>query len=139
MSYSKRDRSPVGEDEDHNGKRVCHGQIEEKNTTLLSELSEVLNTIKSTPSSGEISAEVMETFKILLLEIEHLSADETNIEAKKMKYESDLCLESWFDDLLARCEAEGELDLDDLDLELSESEEEVEDAEDAEDAYVQIC
>jgi hypothetical protein len=56
----------------------------------------------------------METFKILMLEIDKLSADESNAEARRMKQESELCLESWFDDLLARCEAEGELNLEDI-------------------------
>ncbi|KAG2231251.1 hypothetical protein BDF21DRAFT_407171 [Thamnidium elegans] len=107
---NKRSRSSICEQEDSTSKRVCV----EDNSSLLSELSQVLNTIKSTPSSGEISAEVMETFKILLLEIDQLSADESNIEAKQMKQESELCLESWFDDLLARCEADGELNLEDL-------------------------
>lgn len=107
---NKRNRSSICEQEDSTPKRVCV----EDNNSLLSELSQVLNTIKSTPSSGEISAEVMETFKILLLEIDQLSADDSNIEAKQMKQESELCLESWFDDLLARCEADGELNLEDL-------------------------
>ncbi|KAI9246826.1 hypothetical protein EDC94DRAFT_498048, partial [Helicostylum pulchrum] len=107
---NKRSRSSNCEQEDSTPKRVCV----EDNSSLLSELSQVLNTIKSTPSSGEISAEVMETFKILLLEIDQLSADESNIEAKQMKQESELCLETWFDDLLARCEADGELNLEDL-------------------------
>ncbi|KAI9361043.1 hypothetical protein BD770DRAFT_384020 [Pilaira anomala] len=107
---SKRTRSSTTEQEDTSSKRVCTSG----NNSLLSELSQVLNTIKSTPSSGEISAEVMETFKILLLEIDQLSADDSNMEAKQMKQESELCLESWFDDLLARCEADGELNLEDL-------------------------
>lgn len=120
---SKRSRSPSssreGSDTEVTNKRVCveaedSSSSNNNNTSLLSELSQVLNTIKSTPSSGEISAEVMETFKILLLEIDHLSADESNVEARRMKKESELCLESWFDELLARCEADGELNLEDL-------------------------
>lgn len=114
---NKRSRSPITEQlslEDLSNKRVCVESDNNNSSSLLSELSRVLNTIKSTPSSGEISAEVMETFKILLLEIEHLSTDESNIEARQMKQESELCLESWFDDLLARCEADGELNLEDL-------------------------
>ena len=110
---NKRSRSASEERETSAEKRVC---FQEKNNSsdLLSELSQVLNTIKSTPSSGEISAEVMENFKILLLEIDHLSADESNVEAKQIKKESELCLETWFDDLLARCEADGELNFEDL-------------------------
>ncbi|KAI8977392.1 hypothetical protein BDF20DRAFT_913720 [Mycotypha africana] len=96
-----------------------HDNSHTNNESLLNELSEVLNTIKSTPSSGEISAEVMETFKILLLEIDQLSSDDA--EARRMKQESEDCLESWFDDLLARCEAEGELNLEDLDAFIIES------------------
>lgn len=108
---NKRSRSSSTEPTDSSPKRACD---HDNSTGLLSELSQVLNTIKSTPSSGEISAEVMETFKILLLEIDQLSADESNVEAKQMKQESELCLENWFDDLLARCEADGELNLEDL-------------------------
>jgi hypothetical protein len=123
---NKRSRSPCLEQlitEDSTNKRACVETDNNNNASLLSELSRVLNTIKSTPSSGEISAEVMETFKILLLEIDHLSADESNVEAKQMKQESELCLESWFDDLLARCEADGELNLEDLES-LCDSDEE---------------
>ncbi|OBZ88564.1 hypothetical protein A0J61_03381 [Choanephora cucurbitarum] len=101
---NKRSRSPSVERDQDLTKRARHDE------SLLSELSQVLNTIKSTPSSGEISAEVMETFKILLLEIDRLSAD--SAEARRVKQESELCLESWFDDLLAQCEADGELDFD---------------------------
>ncbi|KAG2208235.1 hypothetical protein INT47_006090 [Mucor saturninus] len=108
---NKRSRNSSPEPTESAQKRVCD---QTNSTGLLSELSQVLNTIKSTPSSGEISAEVMETFKILLLEIDHLSADESNVEAKQMKQESEACLENWFDDLLARCEADGELNLQDL-------------------------
>ncbi|KAI8086909.1 uncharacterized protein B0P05DRAFT_532907 [Gilbertella persicaria] len=108
MSNHKRSRSPSIESDTLKRVRVDNNN----NESLLAELSQVLNTIKSTPSSGEISAEVMETFKILLLEIDHLSAD--NAEARRVKQESELCLESWFDDLLAQCEADGELNLEDF-------------------------
>jgi hypothetical protein len=114
---NKRSRSPSTEQLDQTEsvqKRVCVDKEDDSSASLLSELSQVLNTIKSTPSSGEIPAEVMETFKILLLEIDQLSADESNAEAKQLMLESELCLESWFDDLLARCEADGELNLEDL-------------------------
>ncbi|CAO3645351.1 unnamed protein product [Cunninghamella blakesleeana] len=62
----------------------------------------------------------METFKILLLQIEELSLDQSNTEAKLVKDESERCLESWLEDLLAQCEADGELF---SDLELSENDE----------------
>ncbi|CAO3623209.1 unnamed protein product [Cunninghamella echinulata] len=62
----------------------------------------------------------METFKVLLLQIEKLSSDESNTEAKLVKDESERCLESWLEDLLAQCEAEGEFF---SDLELSENDE----------------
>lgn len=142
MSNNKRARSSSFSSEDQLPKRSCVENT--NNTNLLSELSEVLNTIKSTPSSGEISAEVMETFKILMLEIDKLSADESNAEARRMKQESELCLESWFDDLLARCEAEGELNLEDIES-LCQSDDEgdfafalvKQDAEDAEEEEVE--
>ncbi|KAI8373754.1 hypothetical protein BD560DRAFT_394264 [Blakeslea trispora] len=100
MSHHKRSRSPSVEKDQDQTKRARQDE------SLLSELSHVLNTIKSTPSSGEISAEVMETFKILLLEIDRLS---DSAESRRVKQESELCLESWFDELLAQCEADGEL------------------------------
>ncbi|KAI8149534.1 hypothetical protein BJV82DRAFT_662829 [Fennellomyces sp. T-0311] len=99
------------------------------NDNLLTELTQVLAEIKSTPSSGEISAELLETFKLLMLQIERLSADETNQEAVQMKHESDRCLESWFDDLLAQCEADGELDLDTLEDQLGEEDDDEDDME----------
>ncbi|KAI9487208.1 MAG: hypothetical protein EXX96DRAFT_552262 [Benjaminiella poitrasii] len=110
---NKRNRSS-SIDKEQDTSLVKRNRVENEKDDLLSELSQVLNTIKSTPSSGEISAEVMETFKILMLEIDQLSSDESNAEAKRMKQESELCLESWFDELLARCEADGELNLEDL-------------------------
>ncbi|KAI9318026.1 hypothetical protein BX666DRAFT_1877110 [Dichotomocladium elegans] len=86
---------------------------------LLAELTNVLSEIRSTPSSGEISAELLETFKIVMLQIEHMSSDSTNTEAAHIKHESGRCLDSWFDELLAQCEADGELDLDELEDELA--------------------
>lgn len=115
---NKRSWSPSTEDHidqaDSTQKRVCIDKKENDATTLLSDLSQVLNTIKSTPNQGEISAEVMETFRILLQEIDQLPADESNVEAQQLKLESELCLESWFDDLLTRLEEAGELNLEDL-------------------------
>lgn len=83
-------------------------------TDLLTSLTQVLAEIRSTPSTGEISAEVMETFKVLMLQIEELSSDETNAEGKLIKDETEQCLESWLEDLVAQCEADGELDFDDF-------------------------
>ena len=99
------------------------------NDNLLAELTQVLAEIKSTPSSGEISAELLETFKMLMLQIERLSADETNEEAVQMKHESERCLESWFDELVARCEADGELDLETLEDQLAAEDDDDDDME----------
>ncbi|ORY96427.1 hypothetical protein BCR43DRAFT_276055 [Syncephalastrum racemosum] len=103
-----------------------------ENNQLLSELTSVLAEIRSTPSTGEISAELLETFKLVMLQIERLSSDETNEEARQMRHESDLCLESWFDDLLAQCQADGGLDLEALEAELVGLEDEEEDDDDVE-------
>lgn len=112
---SKRSRSLSSEDVKDTIESPKRARNEvNNNDNLLTELTQVLDTIKSTPSSGEISAEVMETFKVLMLEIDGLSADESNADAKRVKHESEQCLESWFDDLLAKCEAEGELNLEDI-------------------------
>ncbi|KAI7901981.1 uncharacterized protein BX663DRAFT_562014 [Cokeromyces recurvatus] len=126
MSNKRNRSSSIDREQDRTSDEslVKRNRIDNTKDDLLSELSQVLNTIKSTPSSGEISAEVMETFKILMLEIDQLSADESNLEAKRMKQESELCLESWFDDLLARCEADGELNLEDLENLCASDEEE---------------
>ncbi|KAG1450857.1 hypothetical protein G6F56_008234 [Rhizopus delemar] len=117
---NKYSRSPSLTNDDE--KRPCTNQ-----NNLLTELTKILDQINSTPSSGEISAELIETFKILLLDIEHLSADENNYEAKLVKDESDRCLESWFDDLLERCG--DDLDWDDLSLTLAFEEEDQEEIE----------
>ncbi|CAO3611864.1 unnamed protein product [Mucor hiemalis] len=79
-----------------------------RNNTLLTELNDILAEIKSTPSSGEISAELLNSLRLLMIQIEDLSADESNTEAKYMKDESDKCLNLWFQDLVAQCEADGE-------------------------------
>ncbi|KAI7867261.1 hypothetical protein BDF14DRAFT_1743150 [Spinellus fusiger] len=91
---------------------------------LLTDLTNVLAEIKTTPSTGEISAELLGTFRGVMLQIEHLSADKTNTRARQMKDESERYLEMWFDELLAKCEAEGELDLSALELELGDSDDE---------------
>jgi hypothetical protein len=75
---------------------------------LLSELTDILAEIKSTPSSGEISAELLDSLRLLLLQIESLSADESNTEARNMMDESEKCLDLWFKELVAQCEADGE-------------------------------
>ncbi|KAI9312381.1 hypothetical protein BX666DRAFT_1813686, partial [Dichotomocladium elegans] len=98
---NKRSLSPDLEEADSASKRS-----RSNNSHLLTELTDVLAEIKSTPSSGEISAELLANLKLLMLQIEHLSADQTNTEAVQMKLESDRCLESWFDDLVAQCEAD---------------------------------
>ncbi|KAI7859786.1 hypothetical protein BDC45DRAFT_563830 [Circinella umbellata] len=100
-------------------RRQSNSNNNNNSNDLLTELTQVLAEIKSTPSSGEISADLLETLKLLMLQIERLSADETNEEAVQMKHESEKCLEGWFDDLLARCEADGELDLETLEEELA--------------------
>lgn len=79
-----------------------------RNNTLLTELNDILAQIKSTPSSGEISAELLNSLRLLMIQIEDLSADESNTEAKDMKDESDKCLDLWFQELVAQCEADGE-------------------------------
>ncbi|KAF7725060.1 hypothetical protein EC973_000467 [Apophysomyces ossiformis] len=81
---------------------------------LLNELTDVLAEIKNTPSSGEISAELLKSLTGVMLQIERMSADESNAEAKQMKHESERCLESWFDELVAQCEADGELNWEDV-------------------------
>ncbi|KAG2210108.1 hypothetical protein INT46_010313 [Mucor plumbeus] len=112
---SKRSRSLSSEDvKDTIELSKCARKEASNNDNLLTELTQVLDTIRSIPSSGEISAEVMETFKVLMLEIDGLPADESNADAKRVKYESEQCLESWFDDLLAKCQAEGVLNLEDI-------------------------
>lgn len=111
----KRARSTSPEEDLPTEKRRC------PQTDLLTALTQVLSEIRSTPSTGEISAEVMETFKILMLQIEELSSDETNVEGKLVKDETERCLETWLEDLVAQCEADGEL-LDCFD-ELSEDDE----------------
>lgn len=81
---------------------------EDNNVSLLTELTAILAEIKSTPSSGEISAELLTSLRLLMLQIESLSADESNTEAKNMKDESEKCLDLWLQDLVAQCEADGE-------------------------------
>lgn len=93
---------------------------EDNNVSLLTELTAILAEIKSTPSSGEISAELLTSLRLLMLQIESLSADESNTEAKNMKDESEKCLDLWLQDLVAQCEADGE------DLLFDEGEEEEE-------------
>ncbi|KAI8641723.1 hypothetical protein BD408DRAFT_329129, partial [Parasitella parasitica] len=75
---------------------------------LLAELSHILSEIKATPSSGQISADLLNSLRLLMVQIESLATDETNIEAKTLKDESDACLEEWFQELVGQCEADGE-------------------------------
>ena len=97
-SNGKRRRTSASSTTDHEG--------------LLTDLTGVLDQIRSTQISGEIPAESLETLKTLMLQIEHLSSDVSNTEARNMKHESERQLEQWFDDLLEQCEADGGLDLD---------------------------
>lgn len=77
---------------------------------LLKRLSDILKEMKTTTSTGEISAELLGELRMLLLHIEELAADDDNIEARQLKDESDNYLELWFDELVAQCEADGEID-----------------------------
>ncbi|KAI8336076.1 hypothetical protein BC941DRAFT_428271 [Chlamydoabsidia padenii] len=81
---------------------------------LLTRLTEILVEIKTTPSTGEISAHLLGQLRYLMLRIEELAADENNVEARQLKDESDKYLELWFEDLVAQCDADGEIDWDDL-------------------------
>ncbi|KAL0080332.1 hypothetical protein J3Q64DRAFT_1245028 [Phycomyces blakesleeanus] len=126
LSNRKRSRSPSPVQSASHKRH--HEQPEEPQDDLLSDLTNVLAEIRTTPSTGEISAELLGTLRGVMLQIEHLSADETNTRAREMKDESDRCLETWFDELLARCEADGELDLASLGYE------EMGDSEDEEDS-----
>ncbi|CAO3674932.1 unnamed protein product [Rhizopus microsporus] len=99
---NKRSRSP-SIIADNSEKRPCTDQ-----NNLLTELTHVLNQINSTPSSR------LNNYQLITIK-----------KQKLVKYESDRCLESWFDDLLERCG--DELDWDDLALALALEEEEEED------------
>ncbi|KAI9017925.1 hypothetical protein CLU79DRAFT_706374 [Phycomyces nitens] len=123
LSNRKRSRSPSPV-QSGSHKRHHEEESEEAHGDLLTDLTNVLAEIRTTPSTGEISAELLGTLRGVMLQIEHLSADETNTRAREMKDESDRCLETWFDELLARCEADGELDLNSLALALALQDEE---------------
>ena len=113
MSSTTRKRSLSIEETDMEQAKRLRSDDNNNNNTLLTELTDILAEIKSTPSSGEISAELLNSLRLLMIQIENLSADESNIEAKHMKDESDKCLDLWFQDLVAQCEADGEeLELD---------------------------
>ncbi|CAO3582132.1 unnamed protein product [Absidia cylindrospora] len=77
---------------------------------LLARLTDILTEIKTTPSTGEISADLLGQLRHLMLRIEDLAADDNNTEARQLKDESDKYLELWFEDLVAQCEADGEID-----------------------------
>lgn len=113
VSKKKRELSPLPSSLAASNKKPRRSQ------DLLDELTDVLAEIKSTPSSGEIPAELLENFKLLMIQIERMSSDQSDAEAVQMRHESERCLESWFDELLARCEADGALDLDTLEQELA--------------------
>ncbi|ORX56335.1 hypothetical protein DM01DRAFT_1334807 [Hesseltinella vesiculosa] len=82
----------------------------EQDGDLLRQLTEILTEIQTTPSSGEISADLLGQLRFLMLQIEQLAADENNTEARQLKEESDAYLSLWFDDLVAQCEADGDVD-----------------------------
>ncbi|KAI8072646.1 hypothetical protein BC940DRAFT_291268 [Gongronella butleri] len=112
----KRKASVEQDDDAGPNKRPC------AQTELLSSLTNILSEIRSIPAHGELSPELLETFKVVMLQIDELSADETDPEARLVKDESERCLETWLEDLVAQCEADGELfdddddDVDALDL-----------------------
>lgn len=83
---------------------------QDEDGNLLERLSEILVEIKTTPSTGEISADLLGQLRQLMLRIEELAADDTNSEARQLKDESDKYLEMWFEDLVAQCDADGEID-----------------------------
>ncbi|CEP19013.1 hypothetical protein [Parasitella parasitica] len=91
--------------EDLNGRVI---EKRPRTDNLLADLSHILSEIKATPFSGEISADLLNSLRLLMLQIESLAADETNIEARALKDESDACLEAWFQELVAQCEADEE-------------------------------
>ncbi|SAM05881.1 hypothetical protein [Absidia glauca] len=83
---------------------------QDEDGNLLERLSKILVEIKTTPSTGEISADLLGQLRQLMLRIEELAADESNSEARQLKDESDKYLEMWFEDLVAQCDADGEID-----------------------------
>ncbi|ORX63160.1 hypothetical protein DM01DRAFT_1276684, partial [Hesseltinella vesiculosa] len=85
-------------DQEESRKRPC------VQTELLTSLTNILSEIRSIPSHGELSPELLETFKLVMLQIDELSSDESNAEGRLVKDESERCLESWLEDLLAQCE-----------------------------------
>jgi hypothetical protein len=105
----KRSLSPDAETRDDEKKKMCT-----ENDKLLNQLTDILDQIKSTPSTGEISAELLSSLRVLLLQIESLSADETNEEAKNMRDETDRYLDVWLQELVQQCEADGEWDFNSL-------------------------
>ncbi|KAI8099351.1 uncharacterized protein BX664DRAFT_321059 [Halteromyces radiatus] len=80
----------------------------EQDGDLLARLTEILNEIKTTPSTGEIPADLLGQLRRLMLRIEALAADDNNTEARQLKDESDTYLALWLDDLVAQCEADDQ-------------------------------
>ncbi|KAI8887129.1 hypothetical protein K501DRAFT_283426 [Backusella circina FSU 941] len=105
QNVRKRSLSPDAENRDDKKKKMCT-----ENDKLFNQLTAILDQIKSTPSTGEISAELLSSLRVLLLQIESLSADETNEEAKNMRSETDRYLDVWLQELVQQCEADGEWD-----------------------------
>ena len=75
---------------------------------LLDDLTQILAQIRSTPSTGEISADLLSSFRILMLQIESMSSDRSNIEAKDMRDQTDRYLDAWFQELIVECFSENE-------------------------------
>lgn len=107
----KRQHSPDVSIADTETKRQQTNPLDEEGD-LLTRLNSILMEIKTTPSTGEISADLLGQLRYLMLRIEELAADESNTEARQLKDESDKYLEQWFEDLVAQCDAEGELEWD---------------------------
>jgi hypothetical protein len=107
----KRQHSPDPPIADIETKRQHTNPLDEEGD-LLTRLNSILMEINTTPSTGEISADLLGQLRHLMLRIEELAADESNTEARRLKDESDKYLEQWFEDLVAQCDAEGELEWD---------------------------
>ncbi|SAM00175.1 hypothetical protein [Absidia glauca] len=107
----KRQHSPDPPIADTETKRQHTNPLDEEGD-LLTRLNSILMEINTTPSTGEISADLLGQLRHLMLRIEELAADESNTEARRLKDESDKYLEQWFEDLVAQCDAEGELEWD---------------------------
>ncbi|KAI8357818.1 hypothetical protein BD560DRAFT_406253 [Blakeslea trispora] len=82
-----------------------------ENDQLFDDLTHILEQIRSTPSTGEISADLLNSFRVLMLQIESMSLDRSNTEAKDMRDQTDRYLDAWFQELIVECFSENEDDL----------------------------